>query len=154
MRYENGKCTLLGTGRYIVLISHGGEVTAHELEFPWKYEFDCEREPSDWRAHMQVLSCRARVDGERVGIDAELACAVRTWDKAEISMLDQVQFSEQARTRKGALVVCYPGAQDTLWSVAKRYGSALSSVRRGNGLDDGVPADSPASLQGCKYLIV
>lgn len=154
MRYENGKCTLLGTGRYIVLIFHGGEVTAHELEFPWKYEFDCEREPADWRAHMQVLSCRARVDGERVGIDAELACAVRTWDKAQISMLDGVQFCEQARTPQGALVVCYPGAQDTLWSVAKQYGSALSAIRRGNGLDDGVPADSPASLQGCKYLIV
>lgn len=154
MRWEDGKCTLSGTGHYIVLISDEREVSAHEISMPWRYAFDCEREPADWRAHMQVLSCRARVDGERIGIDAELACAVRVWDTDRVSVLRGVQFGEAGGARRGAFVVCYPSGQDSLWSVAKRYGTALASVRAANGLSADAPADSAQSIEGCKYLIV
>lgn len=154
MHWESGKCTLSGTGHYIVLMADGSEVSAHEIAMPWKYEFDCEREPVGWHAHMQVLSCRARVDGERIGVDAELACAARTWDTSEVSVLREVAFGDAAASRSGAFVVCYPASDDSLWSVAKRYGTALSAVRAANGLDDTAPADAPASIEGCKYLIV
>lgn len=154
LQWENGKCTLSGMGHYIVLMADGGEVSAHEIELPWRYEFDCEREPGEWRAHMQVLSCRARVDGERIGIDAELACAIRTWETGQVSVLREVSFAETAHVRPGTFVVCYPGMQDSLWSVAKRYGSSLSTVRQANSLSADAPADDPASIEGCKYLIV
>ncbi len=154
MRWERGRCTLSGNGHYIVLTHVDGEVSPHEITLPWKYEFECAREPSDWRAYVKVLSCRARVDGERIGIDAEIACAAEVWDIATAKVLRSVRFGEAADRASGAFVVCYPCAQDSLWSVAKRYATSLGAIRAANDLDGDCPADSPASIEGCKYLIV
>ena len=154
MSWERGRCVISGNGHYIVLTHTDGEVSPHEITMPWKYEFECAREPEDWRAHVQVLSCRARVDGERIGIDAEITCAVEVWDTMQAKVLRSVAYGEGVSSSGGAFVVCYPSAEDSLWSVAKRYGSALSSVRGANGLEADAPADDPVSIEGCKYLIV
>ena len=154
MTWEKGRCMLTGTAHYIVLMYADGEVSPHEISMPWRYEMECAREPADWRAHVQVLSCRARVDGERIGIDAEIACAVELWDTAPVRVLRSASFGEGMERAGGAFTVCYPSAQDSLWSVAKRYATALSAVRRANDLEADVPADSHASIEGCKYLIV
>ncbi len=154
MTWERGRCTLSGTAHYIVLMSADGEVSPHEISMPWKYELECAREPADWRAHVQVLSCRARVDGERIGIDAEIACAAELWDTAPASVLRSVRFGEAADRAGGAFTVCYPAPDDSLWSVAKRYATSLSAVRNANDLDADAPADAPESIEGCKYLIV
>lgn len=154
LTWERGRCIISGTANYIVLMSADGEVSAHEISMPWKYEVECAREPSDWRAHMQVLSCRARVDGERIGIDAEIACAAELWESAPVSVLRSVRYGEGAERTGGAFTVCYPASTDSLWSVAKRYATALSAVRNANDLGTDAPADTPASIGGSKYLIV
>lgn len=154
MTWERGRCTLSGTAHYVVLMYADGDVSPHEISMPWKYEMECARQPQDWRAHVQVLSCRARVDGERIGIDAEIACAAELWDTAPASVLRSVRFGDTADRAGGAFTVCYPSERDSLWSVAKRYGTALSAVRNANGIDADMPADAPESIQGCKYLIV
>ena len=154
LSWENGRCTLLGTAHYVVLVYADGEISPHEISMPWRYEMECPREMTDWRAHVQVLSCRARVDGERIGIDAEIACAVELWDTAPVSVLRSVRFGESAERAGGAFTVCYPCASDSLWSVAKRYSTALGAVRGANDLDADAPADAPESIRGCKYLIV
>ena len=154
MSWERGRCTLSGTAHYIVLLYADGEVSPYEISMPWKYELECAHEPRDWRAHVQVLSCRARVDGERIGIDAEIACAAELWDTESVRVLRGVRFGEAQSAASGAFTVCYPANTDSLWSVAKRYATSLSAVRAANDLDADAPADAPASIEGCKYLIV
>ena len=154
MTWEKGRCTISGTAHYVVLMGADGEVTPHEISMPWRYELECARQPQDWRAHVQVLSCRARVDGERIGIDGEIACAVELWDTAPVRVLRSVKFGESAERTGGAFTVCYPSNTDSLWSVAKRYGTALSALRNANDLDTDTPADAPESIEGRKYLIV
>lgn len=154
MSWERGRCTVSGNSHYIVLTHMDSEVTPHEITLPWKYEFECAREPSDWRARVQVLSCRARVDGERIGIDAEIACAVEVWDTESAKVLRSVSFGEAAAGKSGAFVVCYPSVGDSLWSVAKRYATSMQAIRAANALDGDAPADAHASIEGCKYLIV
>ena len=154
MSWEKGRCTLSGTAHYIVLLHADGEVSPYEISLPWKYELECAREPSDWRAHVQVLSCRARVDGERIGIDAEITCAAELWDTEQVRVLRGVKFGEARNGASGAFTVCYPAATDSLWSVAKRYATSLSAVRNANELNADTAADAPDSIAGCKYLIV
>lgn len=154
MSWEKGRCTLGGTAHYIVLLQADGEVSPYEISLPWKYELECAREPSDWRAQVQVLSCRARVDGERIGIDAEITCAAELWDSAQVSVLRGVKYTEMQSRASGAFTVCYPASTDSLWSVAKRYATSLSAVRAANELDADAVLDDPASIEGCKYLIV
>ena len=154
MSWERGRCTLSGTAHYVVLLYADGEITPYEISLPWKYEMECAREPEDWRAQVQVLSCRARVDGERIGIDAEIACAAELWDTAPVCVLRSVKFGEAQNGASCAFTVCYPANTDSLWSVAKRYAASLSAVRNANDLDADAPADAPASIAGCKYLIV
>ena len=91
---------------------------------------------------------------ERIGIDAEIACAVEAWESTEARVLSSVSFGQATTAEKGSFVVCYPSSSDSLWSVAKRYGTALSGIRAANGLDNDVPADCYESIEGHKYLIV
>jgi hypothetical protein len=69
-------------------------------------------------------------------------------------VLRSVSFGEGKERAGGAFTVCYPALGDSLWSVAKRYATALGAVRKANDLDADAPADAPESIEGCKYLIV
>lgn len=154
MSWDRGRCTLSGTAHYVVLLYTDGEIAPYEVSMPWKYEMECAREPSDWRARVQVLSCRARVDGERIGIDAEITCAAELWDTEQVRVLRSVKFGEAQSGASGAFTVCYPADTDSIWSVAKRYATSLAAVRNANELSAEACADDPTSIAGCKYLIV
>ena len=109
---------------------------------------------SDYDATVDVIGCRARVDGERIGVDAELSVSLATRGDTTFEMLSEATFGE-AVVRQGAVyTVCYPSRDDTLWSVAKRYHRAVSVIADVNSLAGAPAADSPESLSGVRYLLV
>lgn len=152
---EHGKYRLVGRTRCQVILSDGEETSAQELELPFRYECDGESTPvSDYDATVDVIGCRARVDGERIGVDAELSVSLATRGDTTFEMLSEATFGE-AVVRQGAVyTVCYPSRDDTLWSVAKRYHRAVSVIADVNSLAGAPAADSPESLSGVRYLLV
>lgn len=69
-------------------------------------------------------------------------------------MLFEIGFGDAIERGRGETVVCYPSGEDTLWSVAKRYGALLESIRRANGIKSDAESDSRATLEGVKYLVI
>jgi hypothetical protein len=103
---------------------------------------------------VSVIHCRARMDGERVGVDAELAVAIRTHLPAPFVAMSDANFGEEVTRRRGEYVICFPAPDDTLWSVAKRYHAPLAALTAANNLPTGADVSSPESLDGAGYLIV
>lgn len=159
---SQGKCVLIGHCRVHMLLTRDGEYSSATFELPFKYEsdsgmMDAEESGnmiSDFDAAVQAINCRARMDGERVGIDAELAVMLRSVRKGEMLALADVSFGEKVTRRCGEYVICFPAADDTLWMVAKRYHAPLAALSAANNLSLPEAADKAGSLDGVDYLIV
>lgn len=158
-----GKCQLSGDCRVHVIWQNQSEYGASELSLPFRYEFedrcvhaaegDADGTPA-FHCHMQAVSCRARMDGERIGVDAELCVMLRMSRAVSVKALSQLTPGEDVSRRRGEYVICFPSGEDTLWSVAKRYSAPLTTLAVVNGLSSTPEPDAEDSLEGVRYLIV
>jgi hypothetical protein len=159
---SKGRCVLTGKCRCHLLLLRDGEYSPAEMELPFRYEFDDQslvKSPDsalgmDFDGSITVVNCRARMDGERIGVDAELAVSVRTHRPAPFTALSDVGFGEEVTRRRGEYVICFPAPSDTAWSVAKRYHAPMAALTAANNLPTGVQPDGTESLEGVGYLIV
>ena len=157
-----GRCVLTGTCRCHLLLLRDGEYNMAEMELPFRYEFDdpallkldAKAVERNFDGEVTVINCRARMDGERVGVDAELAVSLRTHAPAPLTVLTEAGFGDEITRRRGEYVICFPAPTDTVWSVAKRYHAPMAALTAANNLPGGVDADDAASLEGVGYLIV
>ena len=161
-----GRCVLTGKCRCHLLLVKDGEYAAAELALPFRYEFDdlglapgltrmADRASSvAYDGDVTAIHCRARMDGERVGIDAELAVSLRTHAPAPFTALSDAGFGEEVTRRRGEYVICFPAPTDSVWSVAKRYHAPMAILTAANNLPAGVQPDGAESLEGVGYLIV
>ncbi len=151
----NGKYTVGGKCRCQAILCGDGEYGAQEFEVPFRYECEGSEEiPVDYDLDLQPISCRARMDGERIAIDAELSVSIGTRACHEISVFREASFTEATPRRGAAYTVCYPSREDTLWSVAKRYRRSVSELGQMNPLQGAPAADARESLDGVGYLLV
>ena len=158
---DKGRCVLTGKCRCHLLLQKDGEIGAAEVELPFRYEFDDLNLPRGdgatvpaFDGSVTVVNCRARMDGERVGIDAELAVSVRTHVPAPFTALTDVSLGNEVTRRRGEYVICFPAPTDTVWSVAKRYHAPMAALTAANNLTPGGQLDGAESLEGIGYLIV
>lgn len=164
--HAKGRCVLTGTCRAHLLLLRDGEYASADMELPFRYEFDdasrmgASEAPSEgntpFDGSVSVHNCRARMDGERIALDAELGVSLRTRRPAPLTALADVSFGEDAdaNRRRGEYVICFPAPTDTLWSVAKRYHAPMAALTAANNLPAGAAADEIESLEGVGYLIV
>jgi hypothetical protein len=156
---DNGRDILTGRCRvHLTLCDDAGEISSQEVELPYRYEAESkETGIGDYLVHVSPISCRARADGERLGIDAELAVSLLTRTATPIQYLSACKMGESCPAPTGECTVCFPAPTDTLWSVAKRYHKPLSHLTGINTLPpqaQAAAADSKASLAGVSYLLV
>ena len=153
--YEHGKYYLSGRARCAAVTAMDGELSVQEFEIPFRYECDAAGDAVvDYNATVSPISCRARMDGERIGVDAELAVSLSTRSECCFHMLSQAKFGECVPRVGAVYTVCYPARDDTLWSVAKRYHRSVDAIAELNSLAGAPAADSAESLAGVKYLLV
>lgn len=153
---ENGRMTANGKARFTLLLDREGEYLCSDVEMPFKYCADVGERGQDTvhALYSSVISSRARIDGERVGVDAEIGIGGYIADVKEIKVLDEVSFGDEITRGRGEIVVCYPSKNDSIWSVAKRYGSTVSELLKKNHISHDAQYDSHQTLSGINYLIV
>lgn len=158
MTVERDHCVLTGTCRAQLLTEKAGEFGSVELTFPFRYEMPtglpAPDAPLSYNACTDVIVCRARMDGERVGLDAEIAVALRTAVPSPLTVQSGITLGPDLKKAGGECVICYPAPADTLWTVAKRYHAPVSALAASNDLKADTSPDAPESLAGVKYLIV
>lgn len=152
---ERGKYVLSGRCRCHAVLFDGEEYAAQEFELPFRFETEGGADAVvDHDASLSVISCRARMDGERIGIDAELAVSLITRGEEVFCPINDAVLGDAVSRTGGAFTICYPAREDTLWSVAKRYHKTVASIAEINTLAGAPRADSAESLAGVKYLLV
>ena len=156
---EHGKDILSGRCRvHLTLCDNNGEISSQEVEVPYRYETEAKGGTlADALVHLSPISCRARADGERLGIDGEIAVSILTRAEEKIQYLSACNIGDKCKKAEGECTVCFPSPTDTLWSVAKRYHKPLAHLTSINTLPpqaQAAAADTKASLAGVNYLLV
>ncbi|MBQ9773072.1 MAG: hypothetical protein IJW30_00225 [Clostridia bacterium] len=152
---ENGKYVLNGRCRATAILCGESDISVQDFELPFRYETEgASGEVTDYDVCVTPISCRARMDGERIGVDAELAVSIATRGQSEVELLREATFCELPASRGASYTICYPAPDDTLWSVAKRYHRAVSDITSANPIAGSPVADAPDSLDGIHYLLV
>lgn len=152
---ENGRYILTGRCRCHALLCGEGDLAAQEFEIPFRYEAEgSEARVSDYDVELTPLSCRARADGERLSVDAELAVNIITRGERICEILTAASFDEEIARGGASYTVCYPSREDTLWTVAKRYHRSVADIAEMNPLTGSPAADARDSLAGVRYLLV
>ena len=152
--FDGGKCTMSGKAKFWVLTEKDGEFGIGEMELPFSYKMPMEGKLSRAMCECEVISVRARADGERVGVDAEIGVSGSAYAIKNEKMLANAVFGDEIESARGEIVVCYPANEDTLWSVAKRYGAALDGLRTCNKLSADVSPDAAESLAKVNFLVI
>ena len=151
---EHGKYKLTGRCRCQLILFDGEEMSLQEIEAPFRYECEGGEPVGDYDASVSAISCRARIDGERVSVDAELAVMLTTRKEESLRTVFSASLGEEVKGSGAAYTVCYPAREDTLWSVAKRYHRSIGAMMQVNHLAEAPSADSAESLAGVRYLLI
>ena len=152
--FDGEKCTVSGKARLALLTERDGEFASNEIELPFTYRVGGVGGANRAACTCDVVSVRAKADGERVGFDAEIGLSGLAYTPARESLLAGVAFGDEIESPRGEIVVSYPSDSDTLWSVAKRYGVELDSVRIANGISVDILPDSLDSLEDVDFLVI
>lgn len=156
--FEGDRCIVNGRARYDLLLEDDGEYSSAVIELPFRYETaapdSLAAADADALFSCEVISTRARLDGERIGIDSEISMSGSSFEGAQTRILDGVGFGEEIVRNKGEYTVCYPEKDESLWSVAKRYGVPIKSLISTNKLSNTAQLDCRESLAGAKYLMI
>ena len=156
--FDGGRCFVGGRVRFDLLLDRGGEYSSQSIEFPFRYECAAPDQATnvatDALFEGEIISARARIDGERIGIDAEISMSGCTWETEQTRLLDSVSFGDEIMRGVGEYTVCYPAKGESLWSVAKRYGAPISSVISTNKLPADEKYDCEHSLEKVKYIMI
>jgi len=154
---DGGRWIFTGKSKYSVIAEKDGEYSNIEIEMPYRYAVDAkdgDNESSYASATAEIINTRARLDGERIGIDGEIMMTGVISCPCKTRMLDSVSFGEESERTRGEYVICYPSRSDTLWSVAKRYGRTVASLAKTNKLQSTDTPDASATLEGVHFLVV
>lgn len=154
---ERGRYVVNGKCRYTLVLMCDGEMSAKEFERPFRYTADGTADAVDrlnWEGNVQVISARAHLDAERMAIDAELGICLYLSTEDEIRMVSSLKIGETLERPAGQMLLCYPTPADTLWSIGKRYHTALDALAQGNRLPTAPRADAPTSLGGAKVVAI
>ena len=117
-----GRYVLTGQSRYTLLCEKDGEYSVSEVTIPLRYETEGAGEkPVCFDAMANVISCRARIDGEMLCLDAEVAMVCDFVGERTISPVSEVEFGEPIERRGGRMTVYYPADGESDWAVAKQY---------------------------------
>ncbi len=152
---EKGRLCITGKNKYHIISSSDGEYYGHEAEHPFKYETDgVQGEICAYDVSCESSVTRTRIEPDKLSVDTEMCFSILLHGDSEVDCLSRAEFSDAREKNSNSCRACFPSRDDTLWSVGKRYGVAISELSAKNTLPGSPSADSQESLLGVKYLIV
>lgn len=139
----------------VLLLSFGERMTEKcELALPFRAELSLpSREGEVLSLSVTPLYGSAQANGETVHLSAEISVSVLSHLPFSISLpISAERLADAPRTDAATLLLYYPTDSDTLFSVGKKYGVPISSLKRLNGIPEA--EESTAPLDGYSYLFV
>ena len=158
-RAENGYGVVGSVGFNVIysVETHEGEteIASADIELPFRLECGTVNAASEHdNCTAFAVDSTVRVKGDELELGCEIFAAYSSVSSTSIMPVEDAVLSEKIGSDRSGISVHYPSSEDSLWSVAKKYGVPLDAVVDENGISSDIPADSSESLRNLKFLIV
>jgi hypothetical protein len=149
---DGTRYSIIGELHCHVLHRTGGEYAV--ADFPIPFRVQTEQGCEQMSVECSLCSVRANATSDTLHLDAELQLSLRGGTPLPVRLLREAHFTpkEDARAHKDTELY-YPARGETLWDVAKRYGTHPDALAARNALSPDSPGDA-ASLADRKFLLI
>ncbi len=137
---QGNKLRFTGEANVCVILTNGeGVYLARNFSIPLRAQAEVPPLADAFSVRVQptVLSVTARPDGESVNVNLETLISYLIFEKhteAHVQKLAVCKEKPISCERDASLTLCYPGGSDTLWDIAKRYGTTTAALMEANGI--------------------
>ena len=142
---SNGKLVFTGTlGVYAVLHDGNGLYLGKTFSSPFRAECDAGNLPDgfDYSANIAVTDSSCRIDGDKLCADAEISISYVIFAKKTAELTSKLTVAKDKPRYSGAgpaITLYYPSKTDTMWDIAKKYGTTRAELAALNGVSGDVP---------------
>ncbi len=118
-----------------------GSYRCESFDMPYKVRINCKEavpHGTTLTCEVNCISCRARADGARLGVDAELGMTLLGTCAETMEIIRSASPDPDAPVTReeGAIIAAYLSSEDSLWSIGKRYHIPLADIASANSLPD------------------
>ena len=131
---ENGRSVLEGVLEANVLYMPGGtdKLAAAQAELPFEITCQGELTEDSWISVEAASADANALMSDRVELRCNLIATMETRVLENVSLVQSVMEGEPAGKRPG-IVLFWPGKEDSVWTIGKRYNVPVSEVLAMNG---------------------
>ena len=137
---SGGKLIFTGNVDIYAILSGGGIYMGKTFSAPFRAETHAAMTPDDfdYSADASVIDIKGRTADGKLCADMEIMINYITFAKKESEVVSVLSLrrDKPRKTDDGAkITLYYPSKGETLWDIAKKYGSTESELAQINGLD-------------------
>ena len=123
--------------RYIFNVGNGVDTKNAQIPFNFNVDFPgvTQNASIDTNAEISSQDFIITSDGS-IDVKIDIAFNVAMTKSAEITIIDDIKEEENRSTNNCSLVIYYVKDGDTLWKIAKKFGSTVEEIARINGIED------------------
>ncbi len=133
---ENGRALLTANAVISCIYKDAeGNCGSAEAVVPVKYEFPSGdmSAPTEYECYLSASDMRMRTDGERAWFDFEVSVNAELAGRLRRRVVSTVTFGDKlAKKQTAAMTLCYKSKNDTMWDIAKRYGTTVEALEAAN----------------------
>ena len=155
---QNGNGTAINGSVKLKIISKcGEEFSSGETSIPFSAEIgkDFGGKKLSLSAYPTLSDLRIRTDGEKATVEGNISLAYILTSEENIRIADGVTVAEESgdkRTEKSSgITIYYPENGETLWNIAKKFGTSPRSVAQINDLPS---ANGNNTVSGKRFLMI
>ncbi len=136
---SGGKLVFTGNTEIYAILSDGGVYMGKMFSSPFRAETDAAVIPDDFdfSANASVIDIKGRTADGKLCADMEIMISYIVFCKKEsrsVSVLS-IMCDKPRKTDGGAkIIMYYPSKNETLWDIAKKYGTTEAEIASANGL--------------------
>lgn len=137
---SGGKLIFTGNVDIYAILSCGGVYMGKIFSSPFRAETDAAMTPDnfDYSADASVIDIKGRTSDGKLCADMEIMINYITFAKKESDVVSVLSLcrDKPRKTDNGAkITLYYPSKGETLWDIAKKYGTTESELAQANGPD-------------------
>ncbi len=128
-----------GELRLSYIYNSGGGVDTKNTVIPFNFNVDFTgvTQTSNIDTNMEIgMQDFIITEDGNIDVKVDINFNVTLVKNAEINIIDDIQEEENRQVNSCSLVIYYVKSGDTLWKIAKKFGSTVDEIARINGIEN------------------
>lgn len=137
---QGNKLIFTGTAEISVILTNGNGVYLNRsYSVPLRAQTDAGKVSDLFRGTFDafVLRAASRLDEKAIDTDLEILISYVIFEQHQDHRIRQSSITKERATSersKSTITLCYPGLADSLWDIAKKYGTTVPELMAANAL--------------------